>query len=125
MAPQVPVLGRLGRWLEGVMFGARAAQYRLFVRAVVAVTAVLVLANALAWQGGLGLSPAVADWLATAGAVAIAAFVLVGLVQLLVFARVLSRESVAVAAQAETLEESAAEVTETAEDLATTAETLE
>ncbi|MFD1586397.1 hypothetical protein ACFR9U_05350 [Halorientalis brevis] len=125
MTPQVPGLRWLGRALERLMFGSHARLYRQFVRAVVLVTVVLVLANAVVRVGSVDVAPGTVAVLETAGAIAIAAFVVVGTLQLLVLARVLDRESTNVATQAATLEAHAGEVTDTADELATTADELE
>ena len=125
MTPQIPGLRWLGRTLERLMFGRYAGLYRQFVRAVVLVAVVLVLANAAVRFGSLGVAPGTVELLETAGAVAVAAFVVVGTLQLLVMARVLDRESTNVATQAATLEAHAGEVTNSADELATTADELE
>lgn len=125
MAPQIPGLGWLGRRLESLMFGRYERSYRLFSRTVVAATLLLGLANLLVWLDVVSVAPGTAGLLETAGAVAVALFVLLGSFQLLVLARVLERESTNVATQAATLEARAGEVTETADELESTAETLE
>lgn len=122
---QVPGLGWLGRRLESVMFGKYERRYRQFVRLVVVVTLALVLQNGVVQLGLMEVGATTAAWLQTAGAVAVAAFVLVGTLQLLVLGRVLDRESTTVAQQAATLEAQAEEVTETADELESTADTLE
>lgn len=125
MTPQIPGLRWLGRALERLMFGRYAGLYRQFVRVVVLVTIVLVLANAAIVLGLVTVAAETAAIFETAGAVAIAAFVIVGTLQLLVLARVLDRESTNVATQAATLEARAGEVTETAGELEGTADELE
>ncbi|MFB6308051.1 MAG: hypothetical protein ABEH35_01855 [Haloarculaceae archaeon] len=109
--------------LERLLF-ANESLYRQFVRAVFVVTAALVLAFGVARAGLLGLGPT-ASVFGTAAAVAVAVFVLTGIVQFVVLGRAYERGTREVAETADTLEEAAEEIEQTAQQLAETATEIE
>jgi len=118
-------LSRLGSWLERLLFGPTASLYRQFVLAIVVVTALLAVANAMVIGEIVAVSPAVAGALRAAGAVALTLFVLAGVIEAIVLARAYERGTQEVAKTAAELESAAADVAETAEDLETAAEDVE
>jgi len=99
--------------------------YRQFVRAAGVATAGLVLAYALLTVGVVDLSPAVVSTFEIAAGVAVALFVLLGLVQFVVIARAYEHGTEAVAETAAQLERAAEEVETAAEEVDETAETVE
>lgn len=112
---RVPVLSRIGDTLERWLF---AGWYLWFVRGIVLLVAVLGLVHLLRYATDvLSLSPGDAQLLDLVTSVVVTLFVLAGVVQLLVYARGVSRREAAVATTAEQVERSAEDVEKAATEL--------
>jgi hypothetical protein len=86
MSSQGPVA-----WLQGIMLGQRHPTYRRFIIALAVVTVGLVSAYALTVFGVVPVDASVVELLQGAAAVAVSAFVLAGLLELLVLASAYER----------------------------------
>lgn len=124
MAEDSP-LGRLGRALEGLLFGEHAGRYRTFVRATFVVSLGLVGAYVLARTGVVPLASGVVSVLGIATGVAVCVLVLSGVVEFVVLGRVYQHGSTEVAQAAADLERAADHLEETATELETTVEEVE
>lgn len=118
-------LGRLGLALERLLFGPAESLYRRFIRSLGILTTVLLVVYGLVFADLLGVSAGIENLLRTTTAAAVTLFLLAGVVQLVVLARVLTETSAEMAETAEELETAADEIETTADDLETAADEVE
>lgn len=105
---------RVGDALERLVF---SGWYQWIVRGLLAALAVLAVVHAARFGGASVLSGPAVRALTLVTSVAVAAFVVAGVVQLVLVVRGIRRREAVVAESAETVEESAADVERAAEEL--------